>query len=157
MRLVQDDGTTFELAAQRGNTVVLFFGYTHCPDVCPTTMADFVSVKRELGARADRVRWVFVSVDWGRDTSTDAMRYARAFDPVFIGLASDSAALAPVLQGFRVAAFREPADSLGNYGVAHSAQVFVVDPQQRLHEPVRWGDDRATDLRNAVLMALEAP
>ncbi len=156
LRLVQDDGATFDLAAERGRTVVLFFGYTHCPDVCPTTMADFVSVKRELGARAERVRWVFVSVDWGRDGPAQAMQYARAFDPSFLGLAGDSATLAPIMRGFRVAAFREPGETPETYTVAHSAQVFVVDPRQRLHEPVRWGDDRATDLRNAVLAALEA-
>jgi cytochrome oxidase Cu insertion factor (SCO1/SenC/PrrC family) len=83
------------------------------------------------------------------------MRYARAFDPSFVGLAGDSVTLAPIMRGFRVAAFREPTDSLGNYGVAHSAQVFVVDPRQWLLEPVRWGEDRAADLRRAVETALE--
>jgi protein SCO1/2 len=157
LRLAQDDGAVFDLAGERGKAVVLFFGYTHCPDVCPTTMADFVSVKRDLGARADRVRWVFVSVDWGRDGPAEAMRYARAFDPSFIGLAGDSATLAPIMRGFQVAAFREPGASPETYTVAHSAQVFVVDTRQRMHEPVRWGDDRVVDLRRAVIMALEAP
>jgi len=155
MRLTQDDGAVFDLAEQRGKVVVLFFGYTHCPDVCPTTMADFQSAKRTLGARADRVRWVFVSVDWGRDRPADAMRYARAFDPSFVGLAGDSAALAPILRGFGAAAFREPADSLGNYAVMHTASVFVVDPAGRLREPVRWSDARGADLQRAVERALE--
>ena len=100
------------------------------------------------------MRWVFVSVDWGRDTSAEAMRYARAFDPSFIGLAADSAATAPVMRGFMVGAFREPADASGNYAVAHSAQVFVVDPDGRLREPVGWSDERAEALRRTVEEAL---
>jgi len=155
LRLAQDDGTMFDLALERGKAVVLFFGYTHCPDVCPTTLADFISVKHALGTQADRVRWVFVSVDWGRDRPVDAMRYARGFDPAFIGLAGDSVTLAPILRGFGVAAFRDPADSLGNYAVSHTASVFVVDAAGRLLEPVRWSDERAADLQRRVEAALE--
>ncbi len=155
VRLQQADGAWFDLAAQRGHAVVLFFGYTHCPDVCPTTLSDFVSAKRALGPRAERVRWVFVSVDWDRDHPEEAMRYARAFDPAFIGLGGDSTAIAPVMAGFMVAAFRERADSAGNYAVTHSSQVFVVDPAGQVRRPVRWGEARAQDIRRAVEEALE--
>ena len=155
MRLLRDDGARFDLADQRGKVVVLFFGYTHCPDVCPTTLSDFVSAKRALGPRAERVRWVFVSVDFRRDGPAEAMRYGRAFDSTFVGLAGDSAALAPIMQGFMVAAFMEPADSAGNYAVTHSSQVFVVDPAGRIRRPVRWGEARAQDIRRAVEEALE--
>jgi len=155
LRLQQQDGTWFNLAAERGRVVVLFFGYTHCPDVCPTTLSDFVSAKRALGPRAERVRWVFVSVDFRRDGPAEAMRYGRAFDSTFVGLAGDSAALAPIMQGFMVAAFMEPADSAGNYAVTHSSQVFVVDPAGRIRRPVRWGEARAQDIRRAVEEALE--
>lgn len=155
LRLPQADGAVFDLATERGKAVVVFFGYTHCPDVCPTTLADFLSAKRALGPRAARVRWVFVSVDFRRDGPAEAMRYARAFDSTFVGLAGDSAALAPILQGFMVAAFMDPPDSAGNYVVTHSAQVFVVDPAGNVHQPVRWREARAQDIRRAIEEALE--
>jgi len=131
LRLVRSDGTIFDLADQRGKVAVVFFGYTHCPDLCPLTLANFAWARRRLGARADRVRFVFVTVDPGRDSPAAAMAYARQFDSSFIGLSGDSAALAKVQQAFHVASWVSH-DSAGNILVAHSATVFVVGPDGAL-------------------------
>ena len=125
LRLARSDGRVFDLAEQRGKVVVVFFGYTHCPDLCPLTLSDFAWAKRRLGARADQVRFVFVTVDAGRDGPETTMTYARQFDSSFIGLSGDSAALAAVQQTFHVASW-VARDSSGNVVVAHSASVFVV-------------------------------
>jgi len=125
LRLARSDGTVFDLAEQRGKVVVVFFGYTHCPDLCPLTLANFAWVRRRLGARAAQVRFVFVTVDPGRDSPAGTMAYARQFDSSFIGLSGDSASLAAAQRAFHVASWVTH-DSAGNVVVAHSASVFVV-------------------------------
>ena len=146
---------SFDMVQQRGRVVVLFFGYTHCPDVCPTTLSDFARVRARLGPRAERVRFVFISVDPARDTPEDALRYARAFDSTFVGLSTDSASLAPIMRGFGVGAYREPGGDARNYAVAHTASVFIVDPEGRQREPVRFGPARGDELLRAIEGALE--
>jgi len=125
LRLARSDGTVFDLAEQRGKVVVVFFGYTHCPDLCPLTLANFAWVRRRLGARAAQVRFVFVTVDPGRDSPAGTMAYARQFDSSFVGLSGDSASLAAAQRAFHVASWVTH-DSAGNVVVAHSASVFVV-------------------------------
>ena len=135
MRLVEHGGRTFDLAEQRGRVVLLFFGYTHCPDVCPTTLADWRRVKGELGADTAKVRFVFVSTDPARDTPEVAQSYARRFDPSFIGLTGDSATLATLQRAFMVASVAGPRDTAHadphaghtSYEVAHSSRTFVID------------------------------
>src|SRR5450759_258239 len=80
-------GRPYELAADTGKLVLLYFGYTHCPDYCPMMLTDWARVKRDLGAKADGIRFVFVSVDPDRDTPQLTERFVRDFDPSFIGLA----------------------------------------------------------------------
>jgi protein SCO1 len=136
-------GRTFDLAGERGKVVLVFFGYTRCPDVCPTTLADWAKVKRALGTRADRVRFVFVSVDPERDTPEATHRYAQRFDPAFVGLAGTPAQTEEVKRAWKVAAYPDvamPGDTAhgGAHGdsashrVVHSPPVFVVDRQGRL-------------------------
>src|SRR4051812_41382952 len=79
VRLTEYGGRVLDLTSERGNVVLLFFGYTHCPDVCPTTLADFASLKHRLGERAERVRFVFVSVDPRRDSPQRTAEYAHTF------------------------------------------------------------------------------
>lgn len=126
------DGQLFDLAAQQGKVVLLFFGYTHCPDVCPTTLADWARVRAALGADADKVRFVFVSVDPDRDTPAISQGYATQFDSSFVGLTADDATIARLRSSLNLVAQNEPVDSTGAYGVAHSAQVFLVDRKGRL-------------------------
>lgn len=143
-------GEPFDLAAERGRVVLLFFGYTHCPDVCPTTLSDWARVRQQLGDQAARVRFVFVSVDPDRDTPAVVQGYASQFDPSFVGLSADDATLAQLRPAFGLVAQSEQPDSSGAYGVAHSSQVFLVDPQGRLRILYPFGStstDMLEDIR----------
>jgi protein SCO1/2 len=143
---------TFDLAratADSGRAALVFFGYTHCPDVCPTTLHDWVRVRRALGADSARVRFVFVTVDPERDTPPAVARYVAAVHPAFVGLAGTRAAVDGVQRAWGVASFREGGDD-ATYTVAHPAQVFAVDPEGRLRLTFALGarpDDVAADLR----------
>jgi len=132
LTLPRADGSTFDLKAQRGSAVLIFFGYTHCPDVCPTTLADWKKVKRGLGADSSRVRFVFISVDPDRDTPKIAQDYAAGFDPTFIGLSGDSAQIERAKTLFHVESFKEHIKSANGYAVTHSSSVFAVDPRNRM-------------------------
>lgn len=132
LALATATGDTFDLAAQRGQAVLLFFGYTHCPDICPTTLSDWAQVADSLGADARRVRFVFVSVDPERDTPGVAEAYATRFNPEFIGLSAPDSVTARLRGSLNLVAQSEPAGTDGDYGVAHSSQVFLVDPEGRL-------------------------
>lgn len=149
LRLTMAGGQVFDLAEQRGKVVAVFFGYTHCPDFCPTTMADFASVKRRLGARADSVRFVFVTVDPKRDTPETTERYAHGFDRTFIGLSGDSAQLAEAQRTFHVASFIEN-DSTPDYAVGHSALVFLIDQTGHVANTILPGQGRADWLYNSI-------
>lgn len=129
------DGARFSTAAESGRPLLVFFGYTHCPDVCPTTLADWKRAKQQLGRDADRVRFVFVTVDPDRDTPALAERYAKQFDAAFVGVSGDSATTRRMLADYGVSAAREasPAGaSDSNYFVSHSSQVFLVDGRGRI-------------------------
>lgn len=145
-----DPVTQVSLAAFHGDVVLLYFGYTHCPDVCPTTLADWARAKRALGADTLGVRWVFLSVDPTRDTPVAARAYAAQFDPTFRGSAVSEAELAPVLKDWAIAAYPEGDPRTPDYTVAHPAHTFVVDAEGRLRlmiPPGVRGEQIAEDLR----------
>lgn len=126
-------GAPLGLRDLRGSYALLFFGYTHCPDVCPTTLADFVLVKRQLGTLADQVRFVFISVDGDRDTPAVLARFMNTFDPSFIGLRGDDATLARIGKEYglyykkeQVAGTSEP------YLVTHSTSAYLLDRDNRM-------------------------
>ena len=125
-------GAPFRTAPERGRPMVLFFGYTHCPDICPTTLADWKRAKQKLGKDGERVRFVFVTVDADRDTPAVADAYAKQFDPAFIGVSGDSATTARMLKEFGTTAARESSADAKNYSVSHSASAFLVDAKGRL-------------------------
>lgn len=144
------DGQRFDLAAQRDKVVLLYFGYTHCPDVCPTTMSDWARAKRALGADTTDVRFVFVSMDPDRDTPEIALKYARQFDASFVGLTGSTQELEDLKKRWSIAAYPEGDPRDGFYTVAHPAHTFVVDRQGRLRvlfNPGVPGEDLARDLR----------
>lgn len=126
------DGSSFSTAPSAGQVTVLFFGYTNCPDVCPTTLADFARVKQTLGDAASRVRFVFISVDPDRDTPQIAADYARKFDPGFVGVSADPMTTASILQAYGIAATPEAASDHAVHLVSHSSQVHLLDDQGRL-------------------------
>lgn len=144
------EGTAFDLAAQKGAVVLVYFGYTHCPDVCPTTLSDWASAKRALGEKAERVRFVFVSVDPGRDSPELALAYARQFDASFVGVTGTDAELETLKTAWRIAAYPEGDPRTRDYTVAHPAHTYVVDTQGRLrvlYEPGVRGEELAEDIR----------
>jgi protein SCO1/2 len=137
--LVDPAGQRRTLADYRGKVVVLFFGYTHCPDVCPTTLSELAAAMKELGAEAQRVQVLFVTVDPERDTPELLAHYVPAFNPSFVGLRGDADATAQVTKEFRILVQKQPGSTPGEYTVDHSAGSFIFDPQGRLRVYVGYG------------------
>jgi protein SCO1/2 len=148
LELTDHNGKPRKLEDWRGKAVVLFFGFTHCPDVCPTTLAEIAGAVRSLGAEAERVQVLLVSVDPERDTPEALAKYVTAFDPRFLGLRGDLAATKKVAAEFKI--YFEKRKTGESYTVDHSGQSYVIDPQGRLRLLVRHdriGQDLAADLR----------
>ncbi|MBK7449248.1 MAG: SCO family protein [Anaerolineales bacterium] len=131
--LTKADGTQFRLSDQRGKVVLLFFGYTSCPDVCPTTLAEMKMVLDKLGDTSKDVQVVFVSVDPDRDTSARMQTYVEHFNSSFIGLSGSIQELEPIWKDYSIT--RETVESDSAFGVIinHTARVFLVDPQGNMH------------------------
>jgi len=130
--LADPAGKTRTLADYRGKAVALFFGYTQCPDVCPTTLAALAGAMKALGPDADRVQVLFVTVDPDRDTADLLSKYVPAFDPRFVGLRGDAAATERVAREFKVIYQKVPGTAPDRYTMDHSAGTFLFDPQGRL-------------------------
>lgn len=111
----------------RGKVVAIFFGYTHCPDVCPTTLSDLAQAMKLLGDRRTQVQVLFVTLDPERDTEQGLAKYVPSFDPSFIGLYGDAAAMAEIEKNFKVYARKQPSSSKGGYTIDHSAGIYVFD------------------------------
>ena len=137
-RLMGPDGKSVSDADLKGDVVVMFFGFTHCPDVCPTTLFEVSELFRKLGDGA-KVKGVFVSVDPERDTPEILKDYLSSFDKRIIGLSGDRAALDPMLKAYRVYARKNPAAN-GEYSMDHSAIVYLLDKQMRFIGPLNMGD-----------------
>ncbi len=137
--LTDHAGKKRSLADYRGKAVVVFFGFTQCPDVCPTTLADLAETMRRLGADAERIAVLFVTVDPERDTSELLAKYVPAFDPRFVGLSGDAAAIERTAKEFKVLYQKQPGKAPGSYSMDHSAGSFVFDPQGRLRLYVSYG------------------
>jgi len=150
LALVGHDGKPRTLANFSGKVVVLFFGYTHCPDICPTTLADMAAAMKSLGADAERVQVLFATVDPERDTPEVLSKYVPAFDPSFLGLSGDAAATQRAAKEFKIFYDKRPGGAPGSYTVDHSGQVYVLDTRGRLRLLVRYdriAQDLAADLR----------
>lgn len=143
-------GKTRTLADFRGKAVVVFFGYTQCPDVCPTTLSTLAETMKLLGPDADRVQVIFVTIDPERDTPPLLAEYVPAFDKRFLGLWGDAAETERVAKEFKVIYQKQPGQTPTTYTMDHSAGVFLFDPQGRLRLYARHGqgpDVFAHDLR----------
>lgn len=139
------------LADYRGKVVVLFFGYTHCPDVCPTTMAQLAQARRLLGADATRVQVLFVTLDPERDTPQLLARYVPAFDPSFVGLTGSAVQIEAAAREFKVFFQKVAGPTPDSYTLDHSSGSFVFDPQGHVRLFVRDGtsaDQIASDLKH---------
>jgi protein SCO1/2 len=148
--LTDHHGTPRTLADFRGQVVTLFFGFTQCPDVCPTSLLTMKEVMAELGADAERVQVLFVTVDPERDSAELLAHYVPAFDERFLGLYGSLAEIEAVAREFRVF-FRKSGDIAGGaYSVDHSAGTYVFDPAGRLRLYVRHAetaDNIAADIK----------
>lgn len=150
LALTDHHGKLRRLEDWRGKAVVVFFGFTHCPDVCPTTLADMAQVVRQLGADGERVQVLFVTVDPERDTQAVLAKYVPAFNPRFLGMRGSLEATRAAAGEFKVYFEKRPGEAPGAYSVDHSAQAYVIDPQGRLRLFVRHeriAEDLAPDLR----------
>lgn len=148
LQLTDHTGRARTLQDFRGKAVVLFFGFTHCPDVCPTTLAEVAQAIKQLGPDGDRVQVLFVTVDPERDRPEALAKYVTAFDPRFLGLYGDAEATRRAAQEFKI--YYEKRKTGDSYSVDHSGQSYVIDPQGRLRllvRPDRIGADLAEDLK----------
>ena len=149
-RLTDHNGKERTLADFKGKAVAMFFGYTHCPDVCPTTLSDMANALKALGPDGQRVQVLFVTVDPKRDTPELLKGYVPAFNPTFLGLYGDAAATAKVTKDFRIYAAERPGKTPESYTVDHSAQTLVFDAKGKLRLMLAYGtpgDKIASDLR----------
>ena len=149
------DGKQRTLADWKGKVVVVFFGYTQCPDFCPTTMAELAQIKKSIGAAGDKVEVVFVTVDPERDTPAVLKAYVANFGPDVVGLRGSLEQTAAVAQEFKVFYAKVPGKTDGSYSMDHSAASFVFDKtgQARLYVP--FGSDPkavAADLQQLVAL-----
>lgn len=149
--LIDQHRRPFKLEDHEGNVVVMFFGYTNCPDICPATLVYYTQVKRELGPLADRVRFVFVTVDPEYDTPEHLERFVSRFDPSFYGLSGTPEETAHVTEQFGIYVEKvEDENSPVGYWVNHGTLSYVIDPKGDLRLAHPFGiepEDIAADLR----------
>lgn len=130
--LTAHTGEQVRLSDWRGRWVALYFGYTFCPDICPTTLAQLAQAQRRLGADASRVQVIMVTVDPERDTPERLAAYVSAFDPSFIGLIGTPNAIAAAAASLGVYFARQEVESAAGYLMDHTASVLLLDPEGRL-------------------------
>lgn len=131
--LLDPDGNIRTLADFKGKVVVMFFGYTQCPDICPTTLTEMQQVMALMGPQSDKVQVLFVTVDPERDTAAILKQYVPSFDPRFLGLRpADEAALEKVTKDFKIYYKKVPGSSPGSYTIDHTAGSYAFDPEGRL-------------------------
>jgi len=143
--LVDHNGRPFASAALVGQPYAIFFGFTHCPDVCPTTLLEMSNNLERLGADADRLKVVFVSVDPERDTPERLREYLSAFDPRIVALTGSEAQVAAAAKGWNAFYNKVPEDD-GSYTVAHSAYVYLMDADNRLAGTMGFQENEAEQL-----------
>ena len=137
--LTRVDGSAFHLADKEGKVVLLYFGYTACPDVCPTTLSDLARMKERLGDDAEMIEVAMITVDPERDTAEYLDTYAKAFDPLFVGLTGEFDELEAIWQDYGVYRKKQESTSSLGYLVDHTARVYVVDTHGNLRLTFPFG------------------
>lgn len=141
--LTDHTGTPRTLADYKGKVVVLFFGYTQCPDVCPMTLSTMNETMKLLGADASRVQVLFATLDPARDTQELLAQYVPQFNPSFVGLYGDEATMAATAKEFRAFYTKVPGATESSYTIDHSTGSYAFDPQGRLRLLLKHGEDPA--------------
>ncbi|WP_293778192.1 SCO family protein [uncultured Oxalicibacterium sp.] len=137
--LLDHTGQKRTLADFKGKAVVVFFGFMHCPDVCPTTMMEMSNVMKQLGPDADRVQVIFITLDPTRDTPDLLSQYVTAFDPRFVGLYGTPEEIDRTAKEFKVFYEKVPGKEPGSYTIDHTAGSYVFDPTGRIRLFIRHG------------------
>ena len=148
-KLIDQSGQPITEEDMKGRPFLVFFGYTHCPDICPTTLFEMSEVLHTLGKDADRVGALFITVDPERDTPAAMKDYLSSFDPHLRGATGDTKAIDAVVKAYRVYAKKVPTDK-GDYSMDHTALVYLMDKQGRFVAPFkldRKPEEAAADLR----------
>ena len=148
-RLVDQNGQPFTDQNMKGKPYLVFFGYTHCPDICPTTLFEMSQLMRKLGPDADRVGTLFITVDPERDTSAVLKDYLASFDPHLRGLTGAQPAVDQAVKDYRVYAKKVPLQG-GDYTMDHTALVYLMDKDGHFVAPFnmqRTADTEAAELR----------
>ena len=148
------DGKRRQLADFKGKVVVVFFGFTQCPDVCPTTLLELSAVKKALGAEGARVQGIFITVDPERDTPELLRPYVNNFDPDFVALRGTPEETAALAKNFKVFFAKVPGKAEGNYTMDHTAASFVFDPKGKIRLYTRYGSG-AEVLKSDLRMLLD--
>ncbi len=136
--LTDHNGQRRTMADFKGKVVTVFFGFTHCPDVCPTTLGEMAQVMKELGKDADRLQVLFVTVDPERDTAEVLKRYVPAFHPAFLGMTGSAEDIARSAKEFKII-YQKQILPGGGYSVDHSAGTFILDGEGRLRLFAQYG------------------
>ena len=144
------DGQQRELKDYLGKTVVMFFGYTHCPDVCPTTMADMAKTMKLLGEQANQVQVIFITLDPERDTQEVLAKYVPSFDKRFVGLYGNAAQTAETAKTYKVFYEKQAVAGKSGYTIDHSAGSYVYDKEGKIRIYFKYGqkpNEMASDLK----------
>jgi protein SCO1/2 len=151
--LTDVDGQSFHLSDVDGQVLIMFFGYTSCPDVCPVTLSDFLRIRSQLGNQAENVSFVFITVDPERDTPERMKKYLTNFDPEIIGLTGERSDLEPVWSSYGVYEAVVEGGSEDNYLVDHSSRIYVINADGDLLLTYLFGTENkviAEDVRHLV-------
>ena len=143
LQLTDHTGKRRSLADFQGKVVVLFFGYTHCPDVCPTTLGELSVALKRLGADAAKVQVLFVTLDPARDTPAVLAQYVPSFNPTFLGMTGTEEEIAQVAKAFKVFYKKQESSSKSGYSMDHSANTYILDTQGRLRLLFGFGSGAA--------------
>jgi protein SCO1 len=158
IELIDQNEQPFQMSQRLANDgqrkiALIFFGYVHCPDVCPVTLSEYRQIKAELGEQAEQIDFIFVTVDPQRDTPETLRKHLANFDPAFVGLTGDQAQLEQVWKDFNIFVYQNEPNASGGYLVDHTARVYVVDRNGELRMTYPFGtgaEIMAEDMRHLV-------
>lgn len=153
LSLTDHTGKHRTLAEFKGKAVALFFGYTHCPDVCPTTMADMKQAMKLLGPRADELQVLFVTLDPERDTQEVLAKFVPSFDARFIGLRGSVDETAATAKAFKIFSSKVQSEGSSGYTIDHSAGMYVFDKAGKIRLYIEYGE-RPAEMANDIKQVL---
>jgi protein SCO1/2 len=157
IRLPDQTGQIFQLSSQTNKVVLIYFGYTSCPDVCPATLSIFRQIETELGTQAAMIQPLFVTVDPERDTPARLAQYLNAFSAHLVGISGAESELAPIWQEYGIARQIRPTDKPGVYFVDHTSRIYLVDLKGRLRLTYPFGVTAADVVQDIRFLLKENP